>query len=96
MQEESWKRVEECLATEIIRGAKREAKGLWVGIICVTALAIVAVSWFAFNNYSQTKGFLNYLSEYDFVSQDGEGYNYYNSDIRGDVSNGAESKETKE
>lgn len=36
---------------------------------------------------------IDYLSQYDFVSQDGEGYNYYNSDVGGDVNNGAESKE---
>lgn len=94
-EKESWKNVEKCLASEIIRGSKREAKGLWIGIICVTVLAIVAVSWLAFDNYSQTKGFLNYLSEYDFVSQDGEGYNYYNSDIGGNVSNGAENPQTE-
>lgn len=36
---------------------------------------------------------IDYLSQYDFVSQDGEGYNYYNSDVGGDVNNGAESEE---
>lgn len=92
----SWKGVEECLASEIIRSAKREARGLWAGIICVTTIAIVTISWLAFDNYSQTKGFLNYLSEYDFVSQDGEGYNYYNSDIGGNVSNGPENQKAEE
>ena len=36
---------------------------------------------------------IEYLSQYDFVSQDGEGYNYYNSDVGGNVNNGAESEE---
>lgn len=29
-------------------------------------------------------------NSYDYVSQDGHGYNYYNSDVEGDVDNGAE------
>lgn len=29
---------------------------------------------------------------YDYVSQDGEGYNYYNSDINGDINNGTTNK----
>ena len=28
-------------------------------------------------------------NSYDYVSQDGDGYNYYNSDVEGDVQNGA-------
>ena len=39
---------------------------------------------------------IDYLSQYDFVSQDGEGYNYYNSDVGGNVNNGTESKTKKE
>ena len=29
-------------------------------------------------------------NSYDYLLQDGEGYNYYNADIEGDVNNGAE------
>ena len=29
-------------------------------------------------------------NSYDYVSQDGDGYNYYNSDVEGDIDNGAE------
>lgn len=39
---------------------------------------------------------IEYLSQYDFVSQDGEGYNYYNSDVGGDVVNGAENPQEAE
>lgn len=28
-------------------------------------------------------------SSYDYISQDGEGYNYHNSDVEGDILNGA-------
>lgn len=42
------------------------------------------------------QSFLDYLSQYDFVSQDGEGTNYYNSDVGGDVNNGATGTEEEE
>lgn len=29
-------------------------------------------------------------NSYDYVSQDGEGYNYYNADVEGDVMNGTD------
>ncbi len=43
-------------------------------------------------------GFIWYLNQYDFTSysQDGDGNNYMNSDIEGDVHNGAEIPNTKE
>lgn len=34
-------------------------------------------------------------SSYDYVSQDGNGYNYYNSDVEGDIMNGAADQEEK-
>lgn len=32
---------------------------------------------------------IDYLQQYDFITQDGEGINYYNSDVGGNVNNGA-------
>lgn len=40
-------------------------------------------------NERNNQRWLEYLSEYDFISQDGEGINYFNSDIGGDVTNGS-------
>ena len=31
-------------------------------------------------------------NSYDYVSQDGNGYNYYNSDVEGDIANGTENQ----
>lgn len=42
------------------------------------------------------KEWSDYLSQYDFISQDGEGYNYYNSEIGGDVINGTTDTATEE
>ena len=44
----------------------------------------------ALANERNNQRWIEYLSQYDFVSQDGEGYNYYNSDVGGDVVNGTE------
>lgn len=41
-------------------------------------------------NERNNQRWIEYISQYDFVSQDGEGYNYYNSDVSGDVVNGTE------
>lgn len=95
-RKEGWKTFEECLASEIINGARRETKAIMIGTICVTAIAIVAVIGLLMTNHSNVQTFIGYLSEYDFVSQDGNGYNYYNSDIGGNVSNGAESPQEEE
>lgn len=94
-KKESWKTVEECLASEIIGGVRKESRAKSIGIVCVTAVSAIAIIGLLAINHANTKSFLNYLSEYDFVSQDGEGYNYYNSDIGGNVSNGPENQKTE-
>ena len=40
-------------------------------------------------NERNNQRWLEYLSEYDFISQDGEGVNYFNSEISGNVTNGS-------
>lgn len=42
------------------------------------------------------QGWIDYLSQYDFVTQDGEGINYYNADVGGNVNNGTTSQEAEE
>ena len=39
-------------------------------------------------NERNNQRWIDYLSQYDFVSQDGDGYNYFNADVNGDVVNG--------
>ena len=41
-------------------------------------------------NERNNQRWIEYLSQYDFVSQNGDGYNYFNSDVGGDVVNGKE------
>lgn len=94
---------EETLASEIIRtlGEKEEKNGKTVTKLLVFTGAIITMLLFVDYSLAQTnernnQKFLEYLSQYDFVSQDGEGFNYYNSDVGGDVNNGTTGTEEEE
>lgn len=52
------------------------------GLLIVNALQAQA-------NERNNQRWLEYLSEYDFISQDGEGTNYFNSNIGGNITNGS-------
>lgn len=94
-KEMSWKTFGESLASDILQSREHTIKAMKTGLICVTVLATVAVTGLIAANCLQSKHFVDYLSQYDFVSQDGEGYNYYNSDVGGNVINGSENQETE-
>lgn len=67
----------EKLVTEVFRDNQRQAKRWFVAFL-ITLAALVAT-----NTY-----WIYVFNSYEYVSQDGEGYNYYNSEIGGDVENG--------
>lgn len=67
----------EKLVTEVFRDNQRQAKRWFVAFL-ITLAALVAT-----NTY-----WIYVFNSYEYVSQDGEGYNYYNSKIGGDVENG--------
>ena len=67
----------EKLVTEVFRDNQRQAKR-WLVAFLITLAALVAT-----NTY-----WIYVFNSYEYVSQDGEGYNYYNSEIGGDVENG--------
>lgn len=67
----------EKLVTEVLRDNQRQAKR-WFAAFLITLAALVAT-----NTY-----WIYVFNSYEYVSQDGEGYNYYNSEIGGDVENG--------
>ena len=67
----------EKLVTEVFRDNQRQAKR-WSVAFLITLEALVAT-----NTY-----WIYVFNSYEYVSQDGEGYNYYNSEIGGDVENG--------
>lgn len=69
----------EKLVTEVFMDNQRQAKRWFVAFL-ITLAALVTT-----NTY-----WIYQWNSYDYVSQDGHGYNYYNSDVEGDVDNGAE------
>lgn len=88
-------KTQETTAMEIIGGLGRQLERLEklakYAIIAVTVIFIglLTVNYrHAVSHETINKQWLEYISQYDFVTQDGDGYNYFNSDIDGDVVNG--------
>lgn len=75
-RETTWDDAEK-LVTEVFMDNRRQAKRWFVAFL-ITLAALVAT-----NTY-----WIYVFNSYEYVSQDGEGYNYYNSEIGGDVENG--------
>lgn len=73
----SWKGIEEFFATSVIQQAERSAKRWFIAWL-ITLAALIAT-----NAY-----WIHVLNSYEYVYQDGEGENYYNNEIGGDVENG--------
>lgn len=67
--------------SELIADTRSQAKRWFIAFL-VTLAAL-----FGTNIY-----WIYQWNSYDYVSQDGHGYNYYNSDVEGDVDNGAENQ----
>lgn len=68
----------EKLVTEMFRDNQQQARR-WFIAFMIALFALIGT-----NTY-----WIFQWSSYDYVSQDGEGYNYYNSDIEGDILNGS-------
>lgn len=71
--------------SELISDAKRQSKRWFIAFV-VTLIALVGTNIY----------WIYQWNSYDYVSQDGEGYNYYNSDIEGDITNGTENQAEEE
>ena len=91
------------IASETIGELKRDTLRRDLGMVVLGGVCGVAIIGLLFVNHSHAlanernnQRWIEYLSQYDFVSQDGEGYNYYNSDVGGDVVNGTENPQEKE
>ena len=69
----------EKLVSEVLKDNQKQAKRWFVAFVITMAALIGTNAYWIYQ-----------WSSYDYVSQDGEGYNYYNSNIDGDISNGAE------
>lgn len=68
-------------ATDVLSALVKQLKTMWIVIILLIVLLVgTNMAW------------LYVFQSYDYVSQDGEGQNYYNHEVGGDVYNGAEDK----
>ena len=89
--------VNETLASEIINKLSDQCTRLTKITRDILIFAAFVVLCLIAENYRYSQAnernnqrWIEYLSQYDFVSQDGEGYNYFNSGVNGDVHNGTE------
>lgn len=75
-ERQAWKDAEK-FVSELISDARAQAKRWFIAfLVTLAALFGTNVYWiYVFNTY-------------EYVSQDGEGFNYYNSDVEGDIENG--------
>ena len=67
------------IVTELVNDMKAQSKRWFIAFV-VTLIALVGTNLY----------WIYQWNSYDYVSQDGDGYNYYNSDVDGDISNGTE------
>lgn len=71
--------------SELIQDAQRQSKRWFIAFL-VTLAALIGTNIY----------WIYQWNSYDYVSQDGEGYNYYNSDVEGDITNGSENQAEEE
>lgn len=90
-EETTW----DSLAVDIAKALKGREKAKDIGLACMTVVSIglIALSIILGTiNYKNDCRWRELFESYDYVSQDGNGQNYYNSEIGGNVNNGAEDK----
>ncbi len=72
-------------ATDVLGALVKQLKTMWTVIILLIVLLVgTNMAW------------LYVFQSYDYVSQDGEGQNYFNREVGGDVYNGAEGQSEEE
>lgn len=85
VKEKEEKEKKENSATDVLAALLKQIKIMWIALFVLLAAFFI------------TNGIWIYVFQsYDYVSQDGEGYNYFNRDVGGDVFNGAENQDKKE
>lgn len=92
----------EHFAMEVLKQEQEKSKAKNLGVVGLTvgfiglAIATVVITIHLSNvNYKNDCDWRKLFSDYDFISQDGEGVNNINSGEQGDLLNGAESKAEK-
>lgn len=68
-------------ATDILSALLKQLKTMWIVIIMLIILLV-----------GSNMAWLYVFQSYDYITQDGEGYNYFNREVGGDVFNGTENQ----
>ena len=80
----------EHLALEILKQEQKKSKAKNVGIISLTVAVVIIAIGMALINYQNDKEWRELFDSYDFISQDGEGFNNINSGTQGNLDNSEE------
>ncbi len=87
-------------ATAVIYHVEKAARQGYIFVTAAFAALTIALGVLLAHqmniNYKNDREWRELFSQYDYVSQDGNGQNYYNSGVEGDVNNGTTSTEFKE
>lgn len=94
----------EHLAMEVLKQEQRKSKALIFGLtagLIISGISTVATTVcgkmerenLVQTNYQNDCEWRKLFSEYDYISQDGNEENYYNSNVSGEVNNGATGQE---
>ncbi len=72
-------------ATDVLGALVKQLRTMWIAIFVLISILFI------------TNGIWIYVFQsYDYVTQDGDGQNYFNREVGGDVYNGAEGQSEKE
>ncbi len=72
-------------ATDVLGALVNQLSVMWIAIFVLIILLVgTNMAW------------LYVFQSYDYVTQDGDGYNYYNHEVGGDVYNGTEGQSKEE
>ena len=80
----------EHLALEILKQEQSKSKAKNVGIISLTVAVVIIAIGMAIINYQNDREWRELFDSYDFISQDGEGFNNVNSGTQGNLDNSEE------
>lgn len=80
----------EHFAMEILKQEQEKSKAKNVSIISLTVAVVIIAIGMALINYQNDKEWRELFDSYDFISQDGEGFNNVNSGTQGNLDNSSE------
>lgn len=80
------------LAIEIAARLKAAEKAKNIAIVTLGTAIVIITIWLTHINLQNDREWRELFDSYDFISQDGEGFNNINNGEQGDLNNGTESE----